>query len=164
MRHTEQTALLAEQLGAALLARGLTITTAESCTGGGIATAITDIAGSSAWFERGFITYSNAAKAEMVGVDAQLIEREGAVSEAVVMAMAKGACAQNGDGLGVAVSGVAGPGGGSPDKPVGTVWLACYLASEDKLHTRLLQLSGDRIAVRQQTIVAALQDCLLLLA
>ena len=164
MRQTEQTALLAEQLGEALLASGLTITTAESCTGGGIATAITDIAGSSAWFERSFITYSNAAKTEMVGVPAKLIEREGAVSEAVVIAMAKGACARNGGGLGVAVSGVAGPGGGSPEKPVGTVWLACYLAEQDLLHTRLLQLSGDRHGVRQQTIVAALQDCLLLLA
>ena len=155
---------LAQQLGEALLAQGLTITSAESCTGGGIAMAITDIAGSSAWFERSFITYSNAAKTEMVGVDAQLLEREGAVSEAVVIAMAKGACARNGGGLGVAVSGVAGPGGGSPEKPVGTVWLACYLASQDKLHTRLLQLSGDRSAVRQQTIIAALQDSLALLA
>lgn len=154
---------LALQLGEALLARGLTITTAESCTGGGIACSITDIAGSSAWFERGFVTYSNAAKSEMLDVDASVIEREGAVSEAVVIAMAKGACAQNGDDLGVAVSGVAGPDGGSPEKPVGTVWLACYLASQDKMHTRLLQLSGDRNSVRQQTIVAALTDSLALL-
>ncbi|WP_319782326.1 nicotinamide-nucleotide amidohydrolase family protein [Oceanisphaera sp. IT1-181] len=155
---------LAQALGDALLARGLTITTAESCTGGGIACAITDIAGSSAWFERGFVTYSNAAKTEMLGVDVKVIEREGAVSEAVVIAMAKGACAQNGDNLGVAVSGVAGPGGGSSEKPVGTVWLACYLADKNKLHTRLLQLAGDRHAVRQQTIVASLQDGLALLS
>lgn len=155
---------LAQRLGETLLAKGLTITTAESCTGGGIACSITDIVGSSAWFERGFVTYSNAAKSEMLGVDTGVIEREGAVSEAVVIAMAKGACAQNADNIGVAVSGVAGPGGGSPDKPVGTVWLACYFADEDKVHTRLLQLSGDRQAVRQQTIVAALEDSLSLLA
>lgn len=159
----EQIQQLARQLGEALQAQSLTVTTAESCTGGGIACAITDIAGSSAWFERGFVTYSNAAKSAMLGVDAGVIDRDGAVSEAVVMAMAKGACAQNGDSLGVAVSGVAGPDGGSPEKPVGTVWLACYLATEDKMHTRRLQLSGDRLAVRQQTIVAALEDCLSLL-
>lgn len=159
----KQTQQLARQLGKTLLARNLTITTAESCTGGGIACAITDIAGSSAWFERGFVTYSNAAKSEMLGVDPAVIDRDGAVSRAVVIAMAKGACAQHGDSLAVAVSGVAGPDGGSPDKPVGTVWLACYLATEDKTHTRLLQLTGDRLAVRQQTVVAALEDCLALL-
>ena len=164
MNQTESIFLLAQQLGEALSRQGLTITTAESCTGGGIACSITDIAGSSAWFERGFVTYSNAAKTEMLGVDAKVIEREGAVSKAVVIAMAQGACAQNGDDLGVAVSGVAGPDGGSPEKPVGTVWLACYLAKHDKIHTRLLQLTGDRHSVRQQTIVAALTDCLRLLA
>ena len=161
---TKSTLQLAQQLGDALLRRGLTITTAESCTGGGIACSITDVAGSSAWFERGFVTYSNAAKTEMLGVNASVIARQGAVSEAVVIAMAKGACGQNGDDLGVAVSGVAGPDGGSLEKPVGTVWLACYLAKEDKIHTRLLQLKGDRYAVRQQTIVAALTDCLALLS
>lgn len=161
---TKSTLQLAQQLGDALLRRGLTITTAESCTGGGIACSITDVAGSSAWFERGFVTYSNAAKTEMLGVNASVIAGQGAVSEAVVIAMAKGACGQNGDDLGVAVSGVAGPDGGSLEKPVGTVWLACYLAKEDKIHTRLLQLKGDRHAVRQQTIVAALTDCLALLS
>src|SRR5690606_25324764 len=132
--------ILAQQLGEALAARGWRITTAESCTGGGIAAAITDIAGSSAWFERGYVTYSNAAKSEMLGVSASLIAHYGAVSEAVVVAMARGACAASGCELGVAVSGVAGPGGGSPDKPVGTVWLACYLAPADRLHCRLLRL------------------------
>ncbi|MFP2770970.1 CinA family protein [Oceanisphaera sp. KMM 10153] len=156
-------ATLAQQLGDVLLSRGLTVTTAESCTGGGIACTITDIAGSSSWFERGFVTYSNAAKSEMLGVDPALIERDGAVSEAVVIAMARGACAASGNDLAVAVSGVAGPGGGSPEKPVGTVWLACYLAAEDKTHCRLLQLEGDRLAVRRQTIAAALQECLALL-
>lgn len=155
-------AKLSQQLGEELLARGLTVATAESCTGGGIAVALTDIAGCSAWFERGYVTYSNTAKSEMLGVAPALIEQEGAVSEAVVMAMAKGACLA-GDSLGVAVSGVAGPGGGSPDKPVGTVWLACYLAGEDKVHSRLLTLRGDRHAIRQQTVLAALQDCLQIL-
>ena len=164
MAHTEDIIQgLAQRLGEVLLAKNMTITTAESCTGGGIATAITDIAGSSAWFERGFITYSNGAKTAMLNVDATVIEREGAVSEAVVKAMAKGACAHNQDHLGVAVSGVAGPGGGSLEKPVGTVWLACYLSEQDKMHTRLLHLPGDRHNVRQQTIVAALEDCLRLL-
>ena len=159
---TTSISILATQLGEALAARGLTIATAESCTGGGIASALTDIAGSSAWFERGFVTYSNGAKSEMLGVAPAVIESKGAVSEAVVIAMAKGACAA-GDSLGVAVSGVAGPGGGSPDKPVGTVWLACYLANEDKVSSHLLQLSGDRHAVRQQTVAAALQACLQIL-
>ncbi|WP_245879619.1 CinA family protein [Zobellella endophytica] len=136
--------------------------TAESCTGGGIASALTDIAGSSAWFDRGFVTYSNAAKSEMLGVDLALIERCGAVSEDVVEAMARGACARSGCALSVAVSGVAGPGGGSEEKPVGTVWLACYLAPADRLSCRRLQLEGDRSAVRRQSIQAALQDCLAL--
>ncbi|WP_375057254.1 CinA family protein [Zobellella sp. DQSA1] len=156
--------ILAQQLGETLLSRGLMMTTAESCTGGGIAYAITDVAGSSAWFDRGFVTYSNAAKSEMLGVAPALIEQHGAVSEAVVEAMAKGACAASGVALGVAVSGVAGPDGGTPEKPVGTVWLACYLAPADRLSCRRLQLDGDRIAVRQQTIAAALADCLALLA
>ncbi|WP_458736084.1 CinA family protein [Zobellella taiwanensis] len=155
---------LARQLGEALARHHLMMVTAESCTGGGIACALTDIAGSSAWFDRGFVTYSNAAKSEMLGVAPTLIEREGAVSEAVVAAMAKGACARSGADLAVAVSGVAGPGGGGPDKPVGTVWLACYLAPADLLRCRRLQLGGDRLAVRRQTVNTALQDCLALLA
>lgn len=155
-------ATLARQLGEALQARGWMMATAESCTGGGIAAALTDIAGSSVWFDRGFVTYSNAAKSEMLGVDPALIERCGAVSEEVVVAMARGACARSGCALSVAVSGVAGPGGGSADKPVGTVWLACYLAPADRLSCRRLQLEGDRSAVRRQSIQAALQDCLAL--
>ncbi|ART80923.1 CinA family protein [Oceanisphaera avium] len=163
--NTQQEILqLAHQLGERLMALDCTITTAESCTGGGIAYAITEVAGSSAWFERAFITYSNGAKNELVGVSSELIDREGAVSEAVVKAMAKGACAQAGDQLGVAVSGVAGPSGGSPEKPVGTVWLACYFAKQDKMHTRLLHLSGDRFAIRQHTILAALSDCVRILS
>ncbi|NHH99886.1 CinA family protein [Oceanimonas sp. MB9] len=157
------TETLARQLGEALLARGIMMTTAESCTGGGIAAAVTDIAGSSAWFDRGFVTYSNAAKTTMLGVDAAMIERHGAVSREVAEAMVRGACAVSGCGLGVAVTGVAGPGGGSPDKPVGTVWLACYAAVGDRLDCRLLRLDGDRAAVRRQTVTEALQACLTLL-
>ena len=157
------TETLAQQLGAALLARGIMMTTAESCTGGGIAAAVTDIAGSSAWFDRGFVTYSNAAKTTMLGVDRALIDRHGAVSREVAEAMVRGACAASGCGLGVAVTGVAGPGGGSPEKPVGTVWLACYSATYDRLDCRLLRLDGDRAAVRRQTVVQALQGCLTLL-
>lgn len=156
--------ILARQLGDALLHHKLMMVTAESCTGGGIASAVTDIAGSSSWFDRGFVTYSNAAKSEMLGVAPELIERHGAVSQEVVTAMARGACAHSGAGLAVAVSGVAGPGGGSLDKPVGTVWLACYLAPADHLSCRLLRLDGDRLAVRRQTVIAALEDCLALLA
>ncbi|MDP5292210.1 CinA family protein [Oceanimonas sp. CHS3-5] len=154
---------LARQLGEALQARGIMMTTAESCTGGGIAAAMTDIAGSSAWFDRGFVTYSNAAKHDMLGVDTALIERHGAVSREVAEAMVRGACAQSGCGLGVAVTGVAGPGGGSPEKPVGTVWLACYSTSADRLDCRLLRLDGDRSQIRHQTVLHALQACLDLL-
>lgn len=151
---------LAQRLGHALSARGLLATTAESCTGGGVAYAITDIAGSSAWFERSFVTYSNTAKTEMLGVPAGLIAEQGAVSEAVVQAMAKGACAHSHAQLSVAISGIAGPDGGTPDKPVGTVWLAWYLQPANRLTSRCLQLAGDRAQVRQQAIAAALEGCL----
>ncbi|AEY02769.1 CinA domain-containing protein [Oceanimonas sp. GK1] len=163
MGQAMDTITLARQLGEALQAEGIMMTTAESCTGGGIAAAITDIAGSSAWFDRGFVTYSNAAKHQMLGVDEALIEQYGAVSREVAEAMVRGACTASGCALGVAVTGVAGPGGGSPDKPVGTVWLACYLAKTDRLVCRLLRLDGDRAGVRRQTVVQALQACLDLL-
>lgn len=154
---------LARQLGEALARQHLMMVTAESCTGGGIACAMTDIAGSSAWFDRGFVTYSNAAKHDMLGVDMALIEQHGAVSREVAEAMVRGACLHSGCDLGVAVTGVAGPGGGSPEKPVGTVWLACYMAGTGLLECRLLQLDGDRAAVRHQTVIQALACCLSLL-
>lgn len=106
-----------------LVKNGLMLATAESCTGGMIAAACTDMAGSSAWFERGFVTYANAAKTELLGVPAELIDQHGAVSEPVVRAMVVGAAARSHAQVAVAVTGVAGPSGGSPDKPVGTVWL-----------------------------------------
>jgi nicotinamide-nucleotide amidase len=130
------------------------LATAESCTGGLIAAACTDLAGSSAWFERGFVTYSNVAKSEMLGVDPGLIDRHGAVSEAVVRAMAQGALAHSQAQLAVAVTGVAGPTGGSADKPVGTVWFGW--ATPAGLRSEVRHFAGDRAAVRLATVQHAL--------
>ena len=146
-------------LGEALRAAGLKIATAESCTGGLIAAACTAVAGSSDWFERGYVTYSNAAKVEAIGVDAGLIAAHGAVSEAVALAMARGALAHAQAQLAVAVTGIAGPGGGTPDKPVGTVWLATARQG-GQAQAELLQLDGDRGAIRAQTVRVALQRLL----
>lgn len=145
---------LAAALGNSLLQLNQQVTTAESCTGGGIAEAITRIPGSSAWFEAGFVTYSNAQKTRQLGVPPELFERVGAVSHEVVEAMARGAQRSSGSHFAVAVSGVAGPGGGSPDKPVGTVWLAW--AAGEQLHAQRFLFAGDRAAVREQSVEAAL--------
>jgi nicotinamide-nucleotide amidase len=145
-----------------LLKRGWMLATAESCTGGMIAAACTDLAGSSQWFERGFVTYSNAAKTEMLGVDAALIAHAGAVSEAVARAMAQGALTHSRAQVALAVTGVAGPGGGSADKPVGTVWLAW--ATPTGLHSEVQHFKGDRAAVRTATVQHALGRLLGLLA
>ena len=136
--------------------RGLHLAAAESCTGGLIAAACTSIAGSSDWFERGFVTYSNEAKTELLGVPAALIVRHGAVSAEVARAMAEGALIHSQAELSVAVTGIAGPGGGTPGKPVGTVWLALARRGE-MARTTLLQLSGNRSEVREQTVDHALQ-------
>ena len=136
--------------------------TAESCTGGMIAAACTDLAGSSNWFERGFVTYSDEAKTEMLGVDAELIARHGAVSEEVARAMAYGAIRRSRAQSAVAVTGVAGPGGGSAGKPVGTVWFAW--ATPAGLASEVRRFDGDRAAVRQATVRHALQRLLALLA
>jgi nicotinamide-nucleotide amidase len=149
-------ARLVEQLAAALLARGAMLATAESCTGGMIAAACTDLAGSSQWFERGFVTYSNAAKAEALGVDVALLERHGAVSEPVARAMVAGTLAHSTAALAVAVTGIAGPGGAVPGKPVGTVWLA-WGWRDAPVHAERLQLDGDRAAVRRATLRVALE-------
>ena len=125
-----ETARSVETLAAQLLARGWMLATAESCTGGLIAAACTDLAGSSTWFERGFVTYSTAAKAQMLGTDAALIAQHGAVSEPVARAMAQGALQHAHAQVALAVTGVAGPGGGSADKPVGTVWFAWALPAQ----------------------------------
>lgn len=153
---TQDTLTLVQNLAERLLARGAMLATAESCTGGLIAAACTELAGSSAWFERGFVTYSNQAKTELLGVDAELIAQHGAVSEPVARAMAQGALVQAQVDYGVAVTGVAGPSGGSPDKPVGTVWLA-WAARDGRLISRVCLFEGDRARIRQQTCVEALQ-------
>jgi nicotinamide-nucleotide amidase len=140
----------------ALLPGGLTMACAESCTGGLIAAACTALAGSSAWFDRGFVTYSNAAKTQMLGVPAELIEAHGAVSEPVALAMADGALARSGASVAVAVTGIAGPGGASPGKPVGTVWTA-VAAKGARTRAVLLGLDGDRGEIRRQTVIAALR-------
>jgi nicotinamide-nucleotide amidase len=151
-----------EHLAQVLKQRGWRMATAESCTGGGIAAACTDVAGSSEWFERGFVTYSNAAKTELLAVDAVLIEQHGAVSEPVVRAMAEGAVAHAHAHaqVSVAVTGIAGPGGGSADKPVGTVWLAWHVAGATKAHR--IHFNGDRAAVRAATVRLALTGLLAL--
>ena len=149
---------LVEQLASALTARGWTMATAESCTGGLIAGACTDRAGSSDWFERGFVTYSNAAKTELLGVPADLIATHGAVSEPVARAMAAGAQAHAPVQLAVAVTGVAGPGGGSAEKPVGTVWFGW--ATPQGVFTERQRFDGDRAAVRRATVAHALAGLL----
>ncbi|MDI1260999.1 CinA family protein [Aquabacterium sp.] len=155
----ELTSLVAD-LAAQLQARGWQLATAESCTGGLIAATCTEVSGSSAWFERGFVTYSNQAKTELLGVDEALIEAHGAVSEPVARAMAEGALARSRAQLAVAVTGVAGPTGGSPDKPVGTVWLA-WAAQGRPTRALRCQFEGDRGAVRWATVKQALQGLLL---
>ena len=146
------------QLAAALRQRGWRMASAESCTGGLIAAACTTVAGSSDWFERGFVTYSNEAKAGMLGVPPALIAAHGAVSEPVALAMARGALAHAPVQLAVAVTGIAGPGGAVADKPVGTVWLAWGTAQT--LKAERLQLQGDREAVRGTSVHAALRRLL----
>lgn len=144
------------RIALALRQHGATLVTAESCTGGLVAAACTAVAGSSDWFERGFVTYSNAAKNEALGVDANLIAQHGAVSEAVACAMAEGALAHSHATIAVAVTGIAGPGGATPGKPVGTIWLA-WAARGGSTQARRLQLAGDRTAVREQTVLQALE-------
>lgn len=151
-------AALASEVGARLRVRGRRLVTAESCTGGWIAKLCTDIAGSSEWFDCGFVCYSNAAKSRDLGVPEKLIEAKGAVSDEVVRAMAEGAIARTGANVSVAVSGIAGPGGAVPGKPVGTVWFALAGKIEDRLECQghLIQFDGDRDAVRRQAVQYAL--------
>jgi nicotinamide-nucleotide amidase len=144
------------QLADALRSRGWRLATAESCTGGLIAAACTAVAGSSDWFERGFVTYSNAAKMDLLGVPAAQLADHGAVSREVALAMAQGALQRAQVQLAVAVTGIAGPGGAVPGKPVGTVWLAWATAAGAQ--AELLQLPGDRSAVRAATVQAALRQ------
>lgn len=159
MPHTDA-AQLCHDLAAALLARGWMMATAESCTGGLIASACTDLSGSSRWFERGFVTYSNRAKAELLGVDAGLIARDGAVSEAVARAMVQGALRQAPVQAAVAVTGVAGPTGGSVAKPVGTVWFGWNV--DGVVRCEMQRFDGDRATVRAATVVHALAGLLVM--
>lgn len=150
---------LAAGLIGELIVAGKSAATAESCTGGWIAKALTDISGSSQCFGYGIVSYSNGAKESMLGVNPETLVRHGAVSEAVVSEMASGVLALSGADFSVAVSGVAGPDGGSDDKPVGTVWLAWAVrsGSETSINTNLQHFSGDRHGVRSQTVIVALQ-------
>jgi nicotinamide-nucleotide amidase len=154
-----RTLALAAALGGALESRGLKVATAESCTGGLIAGAITDVAGSSAWFERGFVTYSNEAKIDLLGVRAETLAAHGAVSEETACEMAAGALGRSRADLAVAVTGIAGPSGGTPQKPVGLVWLA-WSRRGGTVTGAAHHFSGDRAAVREATVVAALQGLL----
>lgn len=150
------------ELARRLLAKHWCMATAESCTGGGIAYALTQIPGSSDWFECGLVTYSNAAKHELLGVSLDLIAKHGAVSEAVAVAMATGVIARYPVDVSVAVTGIAGPGGGSVDKPVGTVWFA-WAGREITTQTRLMHFDGDRQAVREQAIQFVILELLSLI-
>jgi nicotinamide-nucleotide amidase len=146
---------LAQDVAAAAQANRVMVATAESCTGGWIAKTLTDLAGSSAWFEAGVVSYSYSAKEALLGVNPRTLERTGAVSEETVLEMVSGALARYGAGVAVAVTGIAGPSGGTPDKPVGTVWIG-WKRRGGYAHARLYHFDGDREAVRRQTVAAAL--------
>ncbi|CAM3012891.1 nicotinamide-nucleotide amidase [Vibrio mytili] len=151
----KRTTKLSADVGELLAQHQHVMTTAESCTGGGIASAITDISGSSAWLDRAFVTYSNEAKMEMLGVQAQTLETHGAVSEPVVIEMVQGALKHSNATIGVSVSGIAGPGGGSEEKPVGTVCFA-FADKQDWLLVETMHFTGDRAKVREQAVFHAL--------
>ncbi len=149
---------LSKQVGAFLKEKQWKLTVAESCTGGGVGASITNIAGSSSWFDRGFITYSNESKTEMLGVSLKTIETYGAVSKETVLEMAKGALMRSAAQISVAISGIAGPDGGSPEKPVGTVWIAW--AGKVESRAQCFVFKGDRQTVRRQAIDSALKGIL----
>jgi nicotinamide-nucleotide amidase len=155
----EQLQQLSRRIGEQLKRRQATVTAAESCTGGWIAKVFTDISGSSAWFERGFVTYSNEAKQQMVGVQDTTLQQHGAVSEQTVREMATGAAKAAAAEYAIAVSGIAGPEGGTPDKPVGTVWFA-IVGPEGRVLAQRQIFAGDRDAVRRQSVAWALQTLL----
>lgn len=150
---------LAQRVGAALKTRGLMIATAESCTGGWVAEAITAVPGSSAWFERGFVTYTYISKREMLGVESETLGTHGAVSEPTVREMVVGALARSHAQVAVAVSGTAGPSGGTPQKPVGTVCFAWGMTGKPA-ESETLRFDGDREAIRRQAVAHALEGVL----
>ena len=149
-------------VGAKLRAKALMLTTAESCTGGWVAQAVTSIAGSSDWFERGFVTYSDAAKQEMLGVSTRTLAAHGAVSEETAREMAIGALAHSRAQVALAITGIAGPGGGSPEKPLGMVCFA-WAVTDGKISVQTRHFKGDRESVRRQSVIAALQGVVELL-
>jgi nicotinamide-nucleotide amidase len=153
---------LATLVGAKLRAKGLMLTTAESCTGGWVAQAVTTVAGSSDWFERGFVTYSDAAKQEMLGVSARTLAAHGAVSEQTAREMAIGALAHSRAQVALAITGIAGPGGGSPGKPLGMVCFA-WAVTDGEISVQTRHFKGDRESVRRQSVIAALQGVVELL-
>ncbi len=154
--------VLAAQVGELLRSHGLMLATAESCTGGGVAQAITEVAGSSVWFERGFITYSNLSKQQMLGVRKATLKQHGAVSEMTVREMVEGALQHSAAQVALAVSGIAGPDGGTVEKPVGTVWFAWGI-KDGETRAQRYQLGGDRAEVRAQSVCIALQGVINLL-
>ena len=154
-------ALLATELGAALKARGLMLVLAESCTGGLASAAITEIPGSSAWFERGFVTYSNEAKMEMLGVTAKTLEKFGAVSEETARELALGALKNSHANVAISITGIAGPAGGTPEKPVGTVCFAWVF--DDNIVSTTKKISGNRQQIRHLSVETALRELLKLL-
>lgn len=155
----EQLQSLAEQMGDRLKAANMLLTCAESCTGGFVSKVMTDIPGSSEWFDRGFVTYSNEAKQELLGVPAETVSEFGAVSEQTVRAMAAGALRHSQAGISLAITGIAGPGGGRLDKPVGMVWFA-WATRDGRIHSEALQFIGDRDSVRRQAVAHALAGVL----
>jgi nicotinamide-nucleotide amidase len=150
---------LAQKVGETLMQRGLKLATAESCTGGWVSQAVTAVPGSSDWFDCGFVSYSNTAKQKMLGVDLSVLEKSGAVSEPVVAQMAEGALRNSDADIAVAISGLAGPGGGSEDKPVGTVWFAWAIEGHPTV-TCLSFFNGDRDEIRLQAVEQALEGVL----
>ncbi len=154
--------LLAEYLGQQMTESGISLVVAESCTGGWVAKLMTDIAGSSLFFDRGYVTYSNEAKHEMLGVKEKTLEIHGAVSEQTVSEMVSGALTKSHAGVALAISGIAGPGGGTPDKPVGTVWFA-WKKRDQGIMTRIMHLEGNRDSIRRQAVERALNGVLELL-
>ncbi len=162
MTHSDTGAELVTRIAEKLKAENARVSTAESCTGGWLAKTLTDLPGSSDWFEYGFVSYGNNAKQDQLAVPAETLERFGAVSAEAAAAMASGALSRSGAELAVAVTGIAGPDGGSADKPVGTVWFAWARRGHDPI-SRCQRFDGDRDAVRRQSVVAALSGLLELL-
>jgi nicotinamide-nucleotide amidase len=158
-RNMNELEILAEKIGNELLARGEWLALSESCTGGWVAQTVTAIAGSSTWFDRGFVTYSNAAKIDMLGVPETTLDRHGAVSEATARAMAQGTLAHSRADWALGITGIAGPGGGSPGKPVGTVCFA-WASKDGGCEAQTCRFTGDRAAVREQSVRYALTGLL----